>query len=113
MDRWEEFVGGTRRAPRFSLEFPLSYRPSEDSVWRQGRGTNISRSGVLFRADAPLQLQQRVEVSFPIPVEIPGRPAATVVCRGQVVRLVEQPEQGVLIAATIESYRFRRPSESS
>ena len=107
MNHWDEFEGGTRRAPRFPLEFPLSYRTADEAVWHEGRGANISRSGLLFHAQAPLQVRGWVEVRFPVPIQIPGRAAATVVCRGHVARQVDQPRTGVLVASTIESYRFR------
>jgi PilZ domain len=113
MHHWEEYRGGTRRAPRFPLEFPLSYRGAAEAFWREGRGANISRSGLLFQTAAPLKLHDRLEVIFSVPVRIPGRAAAIVVCRGQVVRQVEQMESGVFVAATIESYRFRRQVEPS
>jgi hypothetical protein len=110
MERWEEFHGGMRRAPRFPLEFPLSYRPVEDSVWYFGRGANISRSGLLFRTSRPLRTQGALEVSFSIPIRVFGQLAATIVCRGRVVRQV--PEQGsqdgTIVAATIDTYRFHR-----
>ena len=114
MERWEEFEGATPRAPRFPLEFPLRYRASEDSPWRNGHGTNISRSGVLFSAEQPLRLRAPLELSFVMPVEIPGDSAATVVCQGHVVRQVPRGARGnVLVAATIETYRFQRDRGAS
>lgn len=108
MERWEEFEGATPRAPRFPLEFPLRYRAGEDAAWRQGRGANISRSGLLFRAEQPLRLRAPVEVSFVMPVEIPGEFPATVICQGHVVRQVPGDSRGgVVVAATIETYRFQ------
>jgi hypothetical protein len=108
MTRWEEFAGGTRRAPRFPFGFPVRYRPLEESVWREGEGTNISRSGVLFKAAAPLRLRGILEVSFVMP-EIPGETPATVVCQGRVVRQAPRNSpDGVEVAATIEAYRFHR-----
>jgi len=109
MERWEEFEGATPRAPRFPLEFPLLYRAGEDSPWQVGHGTNISRSGLLFRAEQPLRLRAPLELSFVMPVEIPGDHAATVVCLGHVVRQVPRTSRGgVFVAATIETYRFQR-----
>ena len=112
MARWEEFEGGTPRAPRFPLEFRLRYRPSEDVPWRQGLGTNISRSGLLFRTVEPVSIRAAVEVSFVMPAEIPEDSRATVVCHGRVVRLVPGNVQGeVVVAATIETYRLQRPGK--
>jgi len=109
MVRWEEFQGGTPRAPRFPLEFSLSYRVVDDTVWRGGRGTNISRSGLMFLTEQPVPVDARLEVSFSMPVRLPGRIAATVICRGRIVRQTVKPESDrFLVAATIDSYRFLR-----
>lgn len=113
MQRWEEFLGGTPRAPRFPMEFPLQYRPGEVEAWQAGRGANISRSGLLFRAVEPLLMRSQVEVSFVMPVKIPGESPVTVVCQGHVVRQATgDPQGGVVVAATIETYRFQRREES-
>jgi hypothetical protein len=109
MERWEEFDGGIPRAPRFPLEFPLQYRAGEDDPWRQGMGTNISRSGLLFRAGEPLPMRASVEVSFVMPAGMPEDSRATVICHGRVVRQASADSEGdVVIAATIETYRFQR-----
>jgi PilZ domain len=112
MERWEEFAGGMPRAPRFPLEFPLRYRLAEEVPWREGRGTNISRSGLLFQVAEPLVLQTPVEVTFVIPVPTIGQPAATVVCKGHVVRqgTAGESPSTVTVAATIETYRLQRES---
>ena len=109
MERWEQFKGGTPRAPRYPLEFPLQYRPGEETPWRKGRGTNISRSGLLFQAEQPLHPSVPVEVSFVMPIQIHGEIPATVICQGHVVRQAgAKSAEGVVIAVTIETYRFQR-----
>jgi hypothetical protein len=115
MEHWEEFEGGTPRARRFPMEFPLRYRPADDTTaWLEGRGANISRSGMLFRAEQSLRLRAPVEMTFVMPVEIPGESPATVICQGHVVRQSPGDSHGgVVIAATIETYRFQRESNNS
>ena len=109
MKCWEEFEGGTPRALRFPLVFPLRYRPDEDRKWHQGRGANISRSGLLFRAEQPLALRTPVEVTFVMPARIPGESPAEVLCWGRVVRQAFCDSRGELVvAATIDTYRFQR-----
>ena len=109
MERWDEFEGGIPRAPRFPLEFPVLYRANEDAPWRQGLGTNISRSGLLFRTEGSVPLRASVEVSFVMPAEMPEDSRATVICHGRVVRQVPGESEGeVVVAATIETYRFQR-----
>ena len=113
MKRWEEFEGSTPRAPRFALEFPLQYRTGDETTWRRGRSANISRSGVLFLAESPLHPETSIEVSFVVPVRIPGEPPASVICHGHVARqaVVDDSHDRVAIAATIEAYRFRRQTQ--
>ena len=115
MERWEEFEGGTPRAPRFALEFPVEYRADRKAAWRRGRSANISRSGVLFLAECPLDLETPIEVSFMVPVRIPGEPPASVTCQGHVVRqaVVDESRDQVAIAATIEVYRFERHTQDT
>jgi hypothetical protein len=109
MERWEEFAGGIARAPRFPLEFPLQYRAGEDAPWLQGRGTNISRSGLLFRTEEQIPVRAAIEVSFLMPAELPEDSRATVICHGRVVRQSPGDLPGeVVVAATIETYRFQR-----
>jgi PilZ domain len=108
MEHWEEFEGGTQRAHRFPLEFPLHYRAGDDVGWKPGRGANISRSGLLFHAGQPLRLRAPIEVTFVMPSEIGAEPPATVVCQGHVVRLADaNGTGGVAVAATIETYSFQ------
>jgi hypothetical protein len=100
------------RAPRYRLQIPLRYRPSGDHQWREGRTENISRSGVLFRTDHLMPLQTPIEMLLALPVEVGGgEDAATVICRGRVVRT--QPADGAsgddgqpAVAATIAGYRL-------
>ena len=114
MERWEEFEGGTPRAHRFAVEVPLCYRPLGQADWYSGRSTNISRSGLLFRAERPLDAQTPIDVSFFMPVLLHGELPAIVICQGRVVRQI--PAVGshgsLALAATIEAYEFgpeRRP----
>ena len=110
MERWEEYEGGTRRAPRFAFEFPLRYRSAGGLTWHAGDGRNISRSGLLFQANDPPEGLTVIEVSFLGPVRLPGEPAAAVVCQGRVVRQVplDGLPGGTAVAATIDNYRFER-----
>jgi hypothetical protein len=110
MERWEEFAGGKPRAPRFPLKLRLRFRTLDDEVWRYGRGINISRSGLLFESRQVLHPHSEVEVSFVIPQQAAGKPGATVVCRGRVVRqaATTRHQAPTAVAATIETYNLRR-----
>ena len=75
---------------------------------------NISRSGVLFRADQLFERETPLEMRFTLPVEINGQPAAVVACRGYVVRTVPPSVLDAVpsLAATISRYRIVRTKES-
>jgi len=97
------------RAQRFKLQLPLKYRPVGEAGWRTGTTENISRSGVLFRAEELVQPHVVIEINLVLPAEIAGLSAAEVVCRGEVVRAV-QAEDSTLnpaLAARILQYHFQ------
>jgi hypothetical protein len=100
------------RAPRFPLRIALRYRSSNDPHWRDGQTENISRSGVLFRTEHPMPPQTPIEIVLALPAEIAGtEAAATVICRGRVVRMeagrrAPNGDDRPAVAATIAGYRL-------
>jgi PAS domain S-box-containing protein len=97
------------RAQRFQLQLPLRYRRVGEKVWHEGTTENISRSGMLFKADEALQPNSQLEINLVLPAEIAGLSATEVVCRGEVVRMVA-PNPGALnpaLAARILQYHFQ------
>jgi len=97
------------RARRFNLHLPLRYRPLGENSWRPGTTENISRSGLLFRAQELLHENAQLEISLVLPAEIAGLAATEVICRGEVVRAIEAQGQGVppALAAKILQYHFQ------
>ena len=97
------------RARRFNLQLPLLYRPLGESEWRPGTTENISRSGLLFRAQEQLKPAAQLEISLVLPPEIAGLAPTEVVCRGEIVRSVsgEGVEVNPAIAAKILQYHFQ------
>lgn len=95
------------RARRFEFALPLQYRPVGEKAWCEGQMENISRSGVLFRAPALLDIDTEVELCFVLPVT-GARPA--IWCRGRVVRKVVRggDTRRPGLAVTIACYRFQR-----
>ena len=100
------------RAQRFKLQLPLKYRQIGESAWLDGTTENISRSGLLFRAEELIPANAQLEINLVLPVEIAGLSAAEVVCRGEVVRTVEAeaPTMNPALAAKILQYRFQHGS---
>jgi hypothetical protein len=94
------------RARRFPIAAELLYREHGKSAWRTGTTINVSRSGVLFRADGKAPGSTR-PLDFILKLPLNGEsPAPHVRCRGHVVRV----EQGMLagggdsVAVSIEGY---------
>src|SRR5258708_20632656 len=97
------------RAQRFQLHLPLRYRRLGETVWHEGATENISRSGMLFQADEVLQPSSQLEINLVLPTEIAGLSATEVVCRGEVVRTVENHGTTLspALAARILQYHFQ------
>lgn len=97
------------RAQRFQLQLPLRYRRIGEKIWHQGTTENISRSGMLFKADEELQPSAQLEISLVLPAEIAGLAATEVVCRGEVVRTVapRADKLSPALAARILQYHFQ------
>jgi CheY-like chemotaxis protein len=98
------------RAPRFSMQLPVHYRLTGETRWRHGTTENISRSGVLFRADQPLQPNVCLEFSVELPTDVFGMAATEILCRGEVVRQVDAAGEDMspALAARILDYQFQR-----
>jgi PAS domain S-box-containing protein len=101
------------RAQRFNLSLPLRYRLLGEHDWRLGTTENISRSGLLFRADEMLQPSVQLEINLVLPAEIAGLSAAEVICRGEIVRSVKPESAGIqpALAAKILQYHFQHGSQ--
>jgi DNA-binding response OmpR family regulator len=106
--RVREKLSSVSRAKRFNLHIPLKYRLVGERTWSKGTTENISRSGVLFRAEKVIQPQAQLEINLVLPPEISGLSTAEVICRGEVVRAVhsEPPTTNLALAAKILRYEF-------
>ena len=106
-------MGEIPRAQRFPIHTTLRYRPSGESEWQEGETVNISRTGVMFRAERLVAEQTPVEMSFELPVEIADDSAAIIFCQGEIVRTIMPPASDAppAIAARILEYRFTRGAE--
>ncbi|HYY68512.1 MAG TPA: PilZ domain-containing protein [Terriglobales bacterium] len=108
----EQYDDGLR-APRFRLQLPVHYRLDGETQWWHGTTENISRSGVLFRADQPLEPNARLEFSVELPTDIFGMAATEILCRGEIVRQVGPASEGTSpgLAARILDYDFQRSGQ--
>jgi PilZ domain len=100
--------GFVPRADRFQMALPVRYRRLTEESWREGQIENISGSGILFRAGAPLELAAKIELAFSLPSSDPHEPAASIHCKAEVVRLAppQLPDCRPGLAAAITRFRF-------
>jgi PAS domain S-box-containing protein len=102
------------RAQRFQLHLPMKYRQLGEDGWRMGTTENISRSGMLFRAEEMIPTNVQLEINLVLPAEIAGLAAAEVVCRGEIVRTIDiGQEMRPALAAKILQYHFQHGSRIS
>jgi PilZ domain-containing protein len=101
------------RAPRFAIPIAILYRTPSDATWLEGWTENISKSGVLFRADRKIELNTPVEMMMEIPTFIATPVAGPAICRGRIVRAVAPSplEDRPAFAATILEYELARPAD--
>lgn len=103
-----EKLSSVLRARRFNLQVPLKYRRLGEVAWSKGTTENISRSGMLFRAEQVIQPQVQIEINLVLPPEITGLSTAEVVCKGEVVRALpsDTATMSPAVAAKILHYEF-------
>jgi DNA-binding response OmpR family regulator len=101
------------RARRFRIEVPLRYRQVGENDWREGKTENISRSGMLFRAEQIIPTNVQLEINLVLPAEIAGLSATEVTCRGEIVRTVDAPGPAMppALAAKILQYHFQHGTQ--
>ena len=95
-----------RKGTRFPMTARLLFRERGESPWRVGETINISRSGVLFRANgAPPCRHDSLEFILTLPVNCDALPPR-VRCRGHVVRIAPGELAGGhhAVALSIDSY---------
>jgi hypothetical protein len=99
------------RAPRFAIPIAILYRTSGDTVWLEGWTENISKSGVLFRANRKIAPNTPVEMMMEIPSFIAIPVAGPAICRGRIVRTVGPSlrEDRHAMAARIHEYELAHP----
>jgi PAS domain S-box-containing protein len=111
--RRREKLSSPFRAQRFNLHLPVKYRLLGQDEWREGTTENISRSGMLFRAEETIPANAQLEIYLVLPAEIAGLSAAEVVCRGEIVRTTapDRPAMHPAVAAKILQYHFQHGSQ--
>jgi PilZ domain-containing protein len=76
------------RAERYAIPIAILYRSPGELDWQPGLTENISRSGVLFRADRRLEPNTPLEMLLDLPTLIAAPASGTSLRRGRVVRAI-------------------------
>ncbi|MEZ5362519.1 MAG: PilZ domain-containing protein [Bryobacterales bacterium] len=99
-----------RRTRRYTVALPIQVvKLRRSSVAFKGETCNVSSSGALFVISGA-RPPEGAEIEFRLSM----RGSALLHCKGRVTRIEEAPEgPGFGIAATIDRYRFVRPSALS
>ena len=95
-----------RQATRYPIAARMLFRGQGESPWRVGESINVSRSGVLFRADGALPGQDAsLDFILTLPVSCDAL-ATRVRCRGHVVRIAPGTLAGRshAVAVSIDGY---------
>jgi hypothetical protein len=110
MERFEYVVGGRPRAPRFPLRLCAQYRRDPSDPWHDATTANVSRSGVLLCTAEPIEPGSTLEISFVLSSGPLDAPLSSIRCRCRIVRVEPRldAEPGMLVAAAITRYAFRR-----
>ncbi len=93
------------------MQMPMRYRPAGQTDWQTGSTENISRTGVLFRAEQIIGANTELEMILGVR-QITMADTADIVCRGHIVRTMAGGTQpSPAIAATIEEFSFLRGTD--
>ena len=96
-----------RGQQRFSLRFPIFIDGNTTSSSSRNLTRDVSARGVFFYTQADwLRPSTPISFSMILPAEVTGSNATRVICKGTVVRLEPNGQEGTGVAATIESYDF-------
>ena len=100
------------RAERYAIPIAILYRSPGEADWQPGMTENISRSGVLFRADRHLEPNTPLEIMLDLPTIVAAASApGAAVRRGRVVRAVPPSmlERRSAVAAAFVDFQHTPP----
>src|SRR5258708_2149584 len=83
-----------QRAQRFAIPISMLYREAGTAYWQEGQTENISRSGVLFRAKRPIDVDTTLGMLMEIPAEVAGTDAGLTMCTARAVRTIAETNEG-------------------
>lgn len=106
-----------RRSKRFELKLPFRLiRHGTSLIGSSGETRNLSSSGVLFTADANMEVGEPIEYMITLTGGPLSRDEVRLRCLGTVMRLDEDTVDALhqrAVAATLERYEFIREKPGS
>ena len=99
------------RAERYAIPIAILYRSPGELDWQPGLTENISRSGLLFRADQGLEPNTPLEIMVDLPTVVAATVTGTAVRRGRVVRATPPSllENRTAVAAAFIDFQHTPP----
>jgi hypothetical protein len=100
--------GSERRvARRFTMSLPLRVLPREARTSELRTQTrDVSYQGLYFLAEAQFEVGTEIEFVLTLPKQIAQNTEVDIRCRGQIVRVENNADGHVGVAAKIERYEF-------
>jgi PilZ domain len=100
------------RERRLRHRVSVQFRLPGAAEWVEATSENISRSGLLFRHTAPLQVGTELHLVFEMPEELAGHCPARAFCMGSVVRVTAETasrkqKHSFLIACAINNCELK------
>jgi hypothetical protein len=96
------------RAARFNARLEIRHRSLQDPDWQVGHTENLSRTGVLFRTETPLEQDAALELIIVLPSGVSDEAIMRFRCHGEIVRRQPSTRAGEAsaIAAAVDGYRL-------
>ncbi|HZR55445.1 MAG TPA: PilZ domain-containing protein [Terriglobales bacterium] len=96
-----------RATRRFGLRLPVAVATTENGAREMPAQTrDVSARGICFFVDSAIAAGSGIEFTLTLPPEITLTEAIRVKCTGKVVRVDDEKEGKVAVAAVIDEYEF-------
>jgi hypothetical protein len=96
-----------RAARRFALRIPVSVARVEDTKYSESAEIrDVSARGICLYLDSPIEHGSPIGFTLTLPPEITLTESIRVQCKGRVVRVEDNAEGKMAVAAVIEEYEF-------
>ena len=99
------------RAERYAIPIAILYRSPGELDWQPGLTENISRSGVLFRAERHIEPNTPLEMMLDLPTIVSAPASGSALRRGRVVRAMAPSmlEDRPAVAAAFVDFQHTPP----